>query len=56
MVNELSLELTSWLFVVSVLIYQYSLLDMDSRLKHNILGVGKHMSCKVLEMILLSSW
>ena len=51
MVNELSLELTSWLSVVSVLIYQYSLPDMDSRLKHNILGVGEPMSCKVLEMI-----
>ena len=53
MVNELSLELALWLSVVSVLIYQCFLLNMDSRFKHNILGVGEHMSCKVLEMILL---
>ena len=51
MVNELSVELTLWLSVVSALIYQCSLLNMDFKLKHNILGVGKRMSCKVLEMI-----
>ena len=42
MVNELSLELALWLSVVSVLIDQCFLLNTDSRLKHNILGVGEH--------------
>ena len=56
MINELSLKLALWLSVVSVLIYQSSLLDMNSRLKHSILGVGEHLFSKVLEMILLLGW
>ena len=48
------LELTSWLSVLSILTYQCSLLSVDSKLKHNILGVDEHMSCKVLEMVLFA--
>ena len=57
MVDELSLELTSWLPVVSVLIYQCYLLNMDSKLKHNILSVGECMSYKVFKKTIpLSGW
>ena len=42
------------IFIQIVLIYQCSLLNTDSKLKHNVLSVDERMSCKVLEMIFLS--